>query len=768
MLQILGIRTYKKGNSTKKYEAFHEKGWAAPSVQELFADTDKYIEQIPESDRWNVYYTVGHCKEGRGRKLDYQDVIPFDIDHMEEDQVHAAAVVATEALGVPFDKVGICFSGHGVQILIWCTVDIRDTSYFDENRILYKAVCNKIQGALKAAGIKADMDTSVWSAARLMRLPNTYNRKDGMPVVQSYAINKNMEKLNWDLNQVAGLNILPEPEYDVENLARVKKDKDAVLAGCGFLEYCRDNQEEIQEPMWYAMLGVLAYLPDGETLAHEYSHKHPGYSRTETRDKFIQAKSASGPRTCRNICGIWNGCENCSHWGKIASPVLIKGEDFIRTEDTGFRSLVYGKNGDIKQGGISYDDLYLAFKKQYDYVVYNGDIYTWNGQRWNLMEDLEVMGFCEDKAAPPVGIRDRSEFLAKVKSKTKHQRSMDFFEDNARGKLHFQNGTLHLDTMRLTEHRKEYGALHVLPYNYDPTADCPRFKQFIDEVLDHPEDRALLKQYLGYCVSNDACVMQKALFMVGEGANGKSVVIDVLRELVGDNNHCSFTLKELVTGESLHLLHGKLFNAADEGAKRRVLAADIFKNLVTGGVVTARRKYKEKLSFRNTSKLLFASNSNPNMDDADKAIQRRMLILVFRNIFDGDKADRQLINKLKKECPGILNLVLSEYLKVRDSGEFTISEGVREEVRLHHEYGDDVGQYLQETYEFRESGFISRSKLFEEYCGYMASIRCAPVSRQELFGALRRCFPGIRDRKIDTGTRGFLGIDYIKKGEVEI
>ena len=73
MIQILGLRQFtdKETGEVKLYDSHFNNGWRAPSVQELFTNLDSYIEQIPEDQRWNMFYTVNfrlhthlhyHCK----------------------------------------------------------------------------------------------------------------------------------------------------------------------------------------------------------------------------------------------------------------------------------------------------------------------------------------------------------------------------------------------------------------------------------------------------------------------------------------------------------------------------------------------------------------------------------------------------------------------------------------------------------------------------------------------------------------------------------
>jgi hypothetical protein len=85
---------------------------------------------------------------------------------------------------------------------------------------------------------------------------------------------------------------------------------------CKFIQDCRDNQSAISEPLWYALASNLGRFEGGRDKFHEYSYKHPGYSRKEADAKFDHASIASGPITCAKIrefgfnCGMTCGVES--------------------------------------------------------------------------------------------------------------------------------------------------------------------------------------------------------------------------------------------------------------------------------------------------------------------------------------------------------------------------------------------------------------------------------------------------------------------------
>lgn len=85
----------------------------------------------------------------------------------------------------------------------------------------------------------------------------------------------------------------------------------------------------VAEPLWYAMLGVLGFAVDGDTLAHAWSDGHPGYSAEETTAKLEQVRARqTGPTTCAKLESLWPPgktppCASCPHKGQITSPLAL-------------------------------------------------------------------------------------------------------------------------------------------------------------------------------------------------------------------------------------------------------------------------------------------------------------------------------------------------------------------------------------------------------------------------------------------------------------
>lgn len=98
---------------------------------------------------------------------------------------------------------------------------------------------------------------------------------------------------------------------------------DRIANGCQALRTFRDTKGNIEQPLWYALLGLLAFCEDGEEKAHEWSSGHPTYSKRETDGKLKQALGYK-PSTCQRVQQADpNVCKGCRHAGVLHSPIAL-------------------------------------------------------------------------------------------------------------------------------------------------------------------------------------------------------------------------------------------------------------------------------------------------------------------------------------------------------------------------------------------------------------------------------------------------------------
>lgn len=723
----MGLREFlnPKSGKMEMKTSFIERGWRARSVPSLFTNIDKVLATIPKEEHFNLYYTAATVSEEKtevSRQFVEQDIIPFDIDGIDDTKVGEYFVLVSDVLGLDRHKTGCVFTGNGLQIIIQISKPFTDVEYFERTRPIYKAICGRINQALYKAGLQGNADTSVWSGGRLLRLPNTTNIKKNKGIKQGYMVQNFIEPVEFSIYEASKLPEVKEGEHiHPKSFAKLPDpDTKGVLEGCDFLKYCMANQDKVSEPQWYAMLSIVARLEKGSELAHKFSEKHPDYNPDVTDTKIGQALEASGPRTCDNIDTLWDGCKACPNYGQCKSPIQIKSEDYVSTKETGFYNVTLDRDGTPKRGRPNYDDLVKYYRSQHEYVTMEeaNIVYTFNGKYWVDESRNKIHNFAERHFDPSPSNSMCMEFESKLKRT--QLRRQDWF--HVTDQVNFQNGVLDLTTMQLKQHSVEYGFKNVLPFEYDPHASCPRFDQFLDEItLGRKDIQHILIEYMGYSLMGvDPALGQKALILFGEGSNGKSVFIEILRSLAGEGNYSTLSIgNEINKLENRYQLSGKLFNISEETPTSAMAENSIFKALVSGGEVQARKLYCDPYSMKNYAKIILACNKLPKNNDLSHGMFRRLIIIPFEAMFTEDNRDVYLVEKLKKELSGIFNLAMQGYTRLaKNKYKFTESEVVTKSAKNYMRDNDTILLWLEDECGMVPQAISPIANLYSDYSFY--------------------------------------------------
>ena len=180
-------------------------------------------------------------------------------------------------------------------------------------------------------------------AARVLRIPGTKNFKDTPPhdVVLMH-LSKPMEF--DDFVQRMGPLLEAKKPYNPKELDDFTKavignkqsrfrtilKKTASGFGCEQLRLVVEDQENIEEPLWRAGLSIAQHCVDRDKAIHLISQNHPKYDPAKTEYKASQIK---GPYTCDTFDSFAPGiCQNCSHKGKIKSPIVL-GHEIAKSEE---------------------------------------------------------------------------------------------------------------------------------------------------------------------------------------------------------------------------------------------------------------------------------------------------------------------------------------------------------------------------------------------------------------------------------------------------
>jgi len=301
--------------------------------------------------------------------------------------------------------------------------------------------------------------------------------------------------------------------------------------------------------------------------------------------------------------------------------------------------------------------------------------------------------------------------------------------------LNCRSGFINMDTLELKEHDPEYLSMIQIPVYYHPEGDAPAIVQFFNEVL-KPEDIDCVLELFAYCLIRDMA-FQKAFLLVGEGANGKSTMIELLRVFRGKENCSSVSLHELEENKFRKAeLAGKMVNLSSDIPSKGIRNVEVFKELTGGDTLTAERKFGHPFQFKNHAKLVFSANRPPKiLNDDTLALWRRFIIIDFPNKFLNDSADKNLLAKLTtpEELSGLLNLVLKARLRLIANQGFSYHKTI-EEVSQHYTIlSDPITSFIDKCYEIDSNATVEKQEVYDAYYQYCQNKGISPVTK-ETFG----------------------------------
>lgn len=237
-----------------------------------------------------------------------------------------------------------------------------------------------------------------------------------------------------------------------------------------------------------------------------------------------------------------------------------------------------------------------------------------------------------------------------------------------------QSGTIDLRTGKLREYSKKDMITKMCGAIYDPNCKFPRFMKFLNEITCKDQDLIdYLQKVIGYSLSG-LVKEQEIYFLVGEGANGKSTLIDILTALMGDYLKLTRAqtferTKNRGVENDIAALCGARMVVASELDQGMVFSDATIKKLTGDEKVTARYLFKEFFDYVITYKIFILANHKPIIKDTTHAMWRRIRVIPFDYIVPEEKIDPFLKEKIiSDELPGILAWAVKGFLKYQQEG----------------------------------------------------------------------------------------------------
>lgn len=288
--------------------------------------------------------------------------------------------------------------------------------------------------------------------------------------------------------------------------------------------------------------------------------------------------------------------------------------------------------------------------------------------------------------------------------------------------LNTPSGVVNLKTGELQPHDPALLLTRVTRAEYSPSAECPRWKQFLEDVF--AGDRELIRfiqKAVGYSLT--ASVREQVVFFaVGDGSNGKSTFFETLAGAMGDyaSNAQPDTILARTKGSGISSdiarLKGARLVTVPEPAEGARLDEGLVKQLTGGDRITARRLYADEMEFAPEFKLWLGTNHKPVIRGTDFGIWRRICIIPFAVKIPPERADRGLRWKLEREAAGILRWAVDGALLWNAEGLAPYPACVQESLKEYRNEMDVVNAFLSEC--TAPSGEIASSDLYRAYAAW--------------------------------------------------
>lgn len=355
-------------------------------------------------------------------------------------------------------------------------------------------------------------------------------------------------------------------------------------------------------------------------------------------------------------------------------------------------------------------------------ILYNPSIsfFEYNGKFWEKKTDTAIENYIGKALGTYVSGPKLSSIIRVIKSKTT---TAQLFNTNP--VMNFINGTLELldqePYYNFREHRETDYCTYCLDYPYVPNTYSSEWKQFLTTVTNSDDKKmCLLQELSGYVLFPDNN-LQKCAVLIGSGANGKSVFLNVLTSIFGSSNVSNVEMSSLSQDFQVIQLMNSMLNISAETKTNVSGAESKFKQVVAGDEISACYKGKDYITFRPRAKMFLACNEYVKSSDTTEGWTRRFCFVDFPVKFvenptneNEQPIDRDIENKLttREQLSAIFNWTLEGYVMLRRCGYFSEPD---DQKIINEEFKELSNPVIMFAKELQITEKISNQLLYEQY-----------------------------------------------------
>jgi P4 family phage/plasmid primase-like protien len=303
-----------------------------------------------------------------------------------------------------------------------------------------------------------------------------------------------------------------------------------------------------------------------------------------------------------------------------------------------------------------------------------------------------------------------------------------------------ENGLLNINPetweITLLPHDPNYLNLIKIPVSYVPGQKCPKISSFIGDITEGAGDALIIEELFGYLIFKRHFI-HKAFLFVGAGRNGKSTLLGVMRNFIGEGNVTSIPIQKLEDRFTPSELYGKLANISGDISSEAMKHTERFKEITGEDFLLMEKKFQQPFYMVNVAKQIFTGNQVPGAEDGSYGFYSRFIILSFPKQFDFEpnatkSPNTNLLKELSspEELSGLLNLSLERLKDLVKNNQFTGALGVAETTLMYDELSNPdnvINQFYSECLAPQPSGMISTVELNQVFREWTREHQYKPI-----------------------------------------
>lgn len=389
-----------------------------------------------------------------------------------------------------------------------------------------------------------------------------------------------------------------------------------------------------------------------------------------------------------------------------------------------------------------------SFKDQLIFCKDSSVWYVWNGKYWEkdtkdggIRNEMVKMlaQYCNNLVTTSPDIAESSrEKLIKFYAKLFNKNYRDIIIrdamsicpvkdnkfDNNQYLFNCQNGTYNFETNTFKDFDRNDYITNISNVVYDKNADCPRFKKYLNEVMENKQDKIdYLMKMASYGYTGN---VNRDCFFILYGSktrNGKSTFVGINTHMLGTYagtlKPASVTRKQINNGGSsaspdLASVKNSRWVTISEIEKGMMLDISLIKTMTGKNELKARNLYENDITFLPKFKLFFDTNFLPSMTDDTIFQSDRLHLIEFTRHFELEERDFGLMDKLKQETSGIFNMIIEYYQKLQREN-FIIPEESQRTIMRYRLNSNNILAFQTTKLIEDKNSFVKSSVLYETY-----------------------------------------------------